>query len=94
MEVFDNKWKVSDLRLLSDAARVDSSGMYFAGQERIDFRMDVSPLVGFDAIFQGLFGNLITRSGKILSTTFRIRGLYSSPDVRLEPFENLRPEER
>lgn len=94
MEVFDNKWKVSDLRLLSDAARVDSSGMYFSGQERIDFRMDVSPLVGFDAIFQGLFGNLITRNGKILSTTFRIRGLYSSPDVRLEPFENLRLEER
>lgn len=92
MEVFDNKWKVSDLRLLSDAARVDASGMYFAGQERIDFKMDVSPLVGFDAIFSGLFGNLLTRNGKLLSTTFRIRGLYSSPDVRLEPFENLRPE--
>jgi len=94
MEVFDNKWKVSDLKLLSDAARVDASGMYFAGQERIDFRMDVSPLVGFDAIFSGLFGNLFTRNGKILSTTFRIRGLYSSPDVRLEPFENLRLDER
>jgi hypothetical protein len=92
MEVFDNKWKVSDLRMLSDAARVDASGMYFAGQERIDFRMDVSPLVGFDAIFSGLFGNLLTRDGKLLTTTFRIRGLYSSPDVRLEPFENLRPE--
>lgn len=92
MEVFDNKWKVSDMRLLSDAARVDASGMYFAGQERIDFRMDVSPLVGFDAIFSGLFGNLLTRDGKLLSTTFRIRGLYSSPDVRMEPFENRRPE--
>ncbi len=92
MEVFDDKWKVSDLRMLSDAARVDASGMYFAGQERIDFRMDVSPLVGFDAIFSGLFGNLLTRDGKLLTTTFRIRGLYSSPDVRLEPFENLRPE--
>ncbi len=92
MEVFDNKWKVSDLRMLSDAARVDASGMYFAGQERIDFRMDVSPLVGFDAIFSGLFGNLLTRDGKLLSTTFRIRGLYSSPDVRLEPFEHLRHE--
>ncbi|MGC8905998.1 MAG: AsmA-like C-terminal domain-containing protein [Desulfomonilaceae bacterium] len=92
MEVFDDKWKVTNLRMLSDAARVDASGMYFAGQERIDFRMDVSPLVGFDAIFSGLFGNLLTRDGKLLTTTFRIRGLYSSPDVRLEPFENLRPE--
>lgn len=93
MEVFDNKWKVKDLKLLSDAARVDSSGMYFGGQERVDFRMDVSPLVGIDAIFSGLFGSLITRDGKTLTTTFRIRGLYSSPDVRLEPFENLKIEE-
>lgn len=89
-EVFDNKWKVKDLKLLSDAARIDSSGMFFSGQNRVDFKLDISPLVGFDAIFSGLFGNLITRDGKILTTTFRIRGLYTSPDVRLEPFENLR----
>lgn len=90
MEVYDNKWKIKDLKLLSDAARVDSFGMYFGGQERVDFRMDVSPLVGFDAILSGLFGNLFTRDGKILTTTFRIRGLYTSPDIRLEPFENLK----
>jgi hypothetical protein len=89
-EIFDNKWKVNNLRLLSDAARIDSSGMYFGGQERVDFRLDISPLVGIDAIVSGLFGNLITRDGKTLTTTFRIRGLYTSPDVRLEPFENLR----
>jgi hypothetical protein len=64
--------------------------MYFGGQERVDFRLDISPLVGIDAIVSGLFGNLITRDGKTLTTTFRIRGLYTSPDVRLEPFENLR----
>lgn len=90
MEVFDNKWKVKDMKLLSDAARIDSSGMFFSGQDRIDFRVDISPLVGFDAIFSGLFGNLFTRDGKILTTTFRIRGLYRSPDIRLEPFENFK----
>jgi hypothetical protein len=51
--------------------------------------VDVSPLVGFDKIVSGLFGNLITRNGKILTTTFRIRGLSQSPDVRLEPLESL-----
>lgn len=89
MEVFDNKWKVKELKLLSDAARIDSSGMYFSGQDRLDFKVDVSPLVGLDALVSGLFGNLLTSNGKILTTTFRVRGLYGSPDVRLEPFENL-----
>ena len=63
--------------------------MYFSEQGRVDFKVDVSPLVGFDKIVSGLFGNLITRNGKILTTTFRIRGLSQSPDVRLEPLESL-----
>jgi hypothetical protein len=90
MEVFDSKWKFNDMNLFSDAARVSASGMYFSDQDRIDFRLDVSPLVGFDTIFSGLFGNLITKDGKIFTTTFRVRGLYKTPDVRLEPFQNLR----
>lgn len=89
MEVFDTKWKIKELKLLSDAARIDSSGMYFSGQDRLDFKVDVSPLVGLDALVSGLFGNLLTNDGKILTTTFRVRGLYGSPDVRLEPFESL-----
>ncbi len=92
MVVFDNKWQFRNLKLLSDAARIDGSGMYFSDQNRIDFKVQVSPLVGLDAIVSGIFGNLITKDGKILTTTFRIRGLYSSPDIRLEPFENLKME--
>ncbi len=92
MVVFDNKWQFRNLKVLSDAARIDGSGMYFSDQNRIDFKVQVSPLVGLDAIVSGLFGNLITKDGKILTTTFRIRGLYSSPDIRLEPFENLKME--
>jgi hypothetical protein len=93
MEVFDSKWKIKDLKLVSDAARIDSSGMYFSGQERVDFKVDVSPLVGLDTIVSGIFGNLITKDGKTLTTTFRVRGLYASPDVRLEPFENVKSDE-
>jgi hypothetical protein len=85
MEVFDTKWKVKNLKLLSDAATIDAQGMYFSDQNRVDFSVDVSPLVGFDKIISGLFGNLITKDGKILTTTFRVRGLSHSPDVRLEP---------
>ncbi len=92
MVVFDNKWQFRNLKLLSDAARIDGSGMYFSDQNRIDFKVQVSPLVGLDAIVSGIFGNLITKDGKILTTTFRIRGLYSSPDIRLEPFDNLKIE--
>ncbi|MFA6221746.1 MAG: AsmA-like C-terminal domain-containing protein [Desulfomonilaceae bacterium] len=91
-QIFDNKWQFKDLKLFSDAAKVDASGMYFSDQNRIDFKILVSPLVGLDAIVSGLFGNLITKDGKILTTTFRVRGLYSSPDIRLEPFENLKME--
>ncbi len=94
MDVFDNKWKIKDLKFYSDAARIDASGMYFSDQGRVDFKVDVAPLVGFDTILSGLFGNLITKDGKILNTTFRVRGLTSSPDVRLEPFENLKQEFR
>jgi hypothetical protein len=90
MEVFDNKWKIKGLKLESDAANIDSSGMYFSGQDRIDFKVQVSPLVGLDTIVSGLFGNLITKDGKTLTTTFRVRGFSTSPDVRLEPFDSLK----
>jgi hypothetical protein len=89
-EVYDSKWKIKSLKLVSDAAAVEGSGMYFSDQDRVDFRVDVSPLVGFDKIISGLFGNLITRDGKTLTTTFRVRGLSHSPDVRLEPLEAFR----
>ena len=92
MDIFDNKWKIKDLKFYSDAAQINASGMYFSDQGRVDFKVDVAPLVGFDTILSGLFGNLITRDGKILNTTFRVRGLSNSPDVRLEPFENLKQE--
>jgi hypothetical protein len=62
--------------------------MYFSDQGRVDFLVDVSPLVGLDTIFSGLFGNLITRNGKILTTTFSVRGPYATPDVRLQPLES------
>ncbi|MDQ7784708.1 MAG: AsmA-like C-terminal domain-containing protein [Desulfomonilaceae bacterium] len=91
MDVLDTKWKFKDMKLVSDAARISASGMYFSDQDRIDFQVDVSPLVGFDQIFSGLFGNLVTRNGKILTTTFRVRGLSATPDVRLMPFENFKP---
>ncbi len=59
-----------------------------------DFKVDVSPLVGFDTIVSGLFGNLITKNGKILTTTFRVRGLYESPDVAWNPSSNSAPNSR
>lgn len=90
MDVFDTKWKFKDMKLISDAARINASGMYFSDQDRIDFQVDVSPLVGFDQIFSGLFGNLVTKNGKLLTTTFRVRGLTGSPDVRLMPFEQFK----
>lgn len=90
MEVFGTKWKFKQMKLISDAARINASGMYFSDQGRIDFQVDVSPLVGFDTIFSGLFGNLVTKDGKILTTTFKIRGLYESPDVRLIPFQKFK----
>ena len=64
-----------------------------ATRERVDFKVNVSPLVGLDTIVSGLFGNLLTKDGKILTTTFRVRGFYGSPDIRLEPFENIRSEQ-
>lgn len=89
MEIIDNKWKVNPLRFFSDAARIDAKGMYFAGQGRMDFAVQVAPLVGIDKIFYGLFGDLIARDGKTLTTTFRVRGLVHSPDIRLEPLESF-----
>ncbi len=35
MEVFDGKWKIKNLELMSDAARMDASGMYFSDQHRV-----------------------------------------------------------
>lgn len=87
MSLFDDKWKIYDFNLFSDAARISASGMYITSEDRVDFLVHVSPLVGFDKIFSGLFGNLLTKDGKILTTTFRIRGLSGSPDVRLESTE-------
>jgi hypothetical protein len=63
--------------------------MYFSDQGRVDFKVGVSPFVGFDKILSGLFGNLITRNGKLLTTRFSVRGPYQSPDVRFEPLESL-----
>jgi AsmA-like C-terminal region/Protein of unknown function len=89
-EVFDDKWKVRDFELFSDAARISATGMYFSGQQRVDFTVKVAPLVGIDTVLSGLFGKLITKDGKVLSTTFHVRGLYGSPDVRLMAPETLR----
>jgi hypothetical protein len=93
MEAFDAKWKIKDLKLASDAAGITASGMYFSDQERIDFKVDVAPLVGLDTLVSGLFGNLFTKDGKTLGAVFRVRGLYGTPDVRLEPFDPLRNDE-
>ncbi|MEW6350578.1 MAG: AsmA-like C-terminal domain-containing protein [Thermodesulfobacteriota bacterium] len=90
MDIFDHKWKISHLKLISDAARIDADGMYFTDQNRIDFRVSVSPLVGIDKILSEVFGNLLTKDGRTLTTTFRVRGLFGSPDVRLEPFDTFR----
>jgi hypothetical protein len=80
MDVFNDKWKIKDLKLLSDSARMDASGMYFSGQDRMDFKVDVSPLVGIDTIVSGLFGN----DGKTLTATVKVRGSPESPEVRME----------
>ncbi len=93
MDIFDHKWKTKDLMLISDAARIDAEGMYFTDQNRIDFKVSVSPLVGIDKILSQVFGNLLTKDGKTLTTAFRVRGLFGSPDVRLEPFDTFRFEQ-
>jgi hypothetical protein len=85
-DVFDKKWRVTDLKLDSDAAHIDASGSYFSDQDRVDFRVNVAPLVGLDTIVSGLLGNLLTRDGKTLVWTVRVSGLSGSPDVRLELF--------
>ena len=49
MEVFDNKWKIKDMKLLSDAAHVDSLGNDLSDQGQDRFSALASPpLVGFD----------------------------------------------
>ncbi len=90
MDIFDDKWQVKDFKLASDAARITASGLYFSNQQRVDFLVTLAPLVGLDTLWKGLFGNLLTKDGKTLTTTFRVRGLYSSPDVRLLPLEPLK----
>ncbi|MFZ5867783.1 MAG: AsmA-like C-terminal domain-containing protein [Thermodesulfobacteriota bacterium] len=91
MDVHDERWKVKDLKLESDSAHIDSTGMYFADQGRIDFRVNVAPLVGLDTLFSGIFGNLFSRNGKILTTTFLVSGPSHSPDVRLAPLGSYTP---
>lgn len=92
-EIFDHKWKVKNLKIIADAAHIESFGMYFSDQHRVDFKVAVSPLVGLDTIISGILGPLTTRDTKTLTTTFRVRGLVASPDVRLEPLEPFRPED-
>jgi uncharacterized protein YhdP len=89
MEAMGTKWKVRNLKLLSDAARIDATGMYFSEQGRVDFKVDVSPLVGIDKLISGILSPIIPGEGKTLTTTFMVRGLFNSPDVRLEPLESL-----
>jgi hypothetical protein len=89
MEAFDNKWKIKALKLSSDSASIDGFGMYFDDQDRIDLKLDVSPLVGLDTIVSGILGNMFAKNGKTLTFPFRVRGLSNSLDVRLEPFEPI-----
>jgi len=93
LEAFDNKWKITDLKLSSDSASIDGFGMYFDDQDRVDLKLDVSPLVGLDTIVSGILGNMLAKNGKTLTFPFRVRGLSNSLDVRLEPFETLRSAE-
>lgn len=93
MEVFDSKWKVTDLKLSSDAARIEGFGMYFGDQDKVDLKLDVSPLVGLDTLVSGLLGNLFTTNLKTLTFPLRVSGPTNSPDVRMESFENLRSAE-
>jgi len=91
MDVHDERWRIKDLKLESDSAHIDSTGVYFADQGRIDFRVNVAPLVGLDTLFSGIFGNLFSRNGKILTTTFLVSGPSHSPDVRLAPIGSYTP---
>ncbi len=90
MKILDTKWQFKDFVLTSDAATIEASGMYFSEQGRIDFLVSVSPLVGLDTIVSGVFNSLFARNARLLTTTFRVRGLYGSPDVRLEPLDQFR----
>ncbi len=92
MDAFDSKWKITDLKLRSDSASIDGFGMYFDDQDRVDLKLDVSPLVGLDTIVSGILGNSL-RNGKTLTFPFRVRGLSNSLDVRIEPFETVRSAE-
>ncbi len=93
MEAFDSKWKITDLKLHADSTNIDGFGMYFDDQDRVDLKLDVSPLVGLDTIVSGILGNSLIKNGKTLTFPFRVRGLSNSLDVRLEPFETVRSAE-
>ncbi len=93
MEAFDKKWKIMDLKLAGDSTSIDGFGMYFDDQDRVDLKLDVSPLVGLDTIVSGILGNSLAKNGKTLTFPFRVRGLSNSLDVRLEPFETVRSAE-
>ncbi|MCA1959989.1 MAG: hypothetical protein LDL33_04255 [Desulfomonile sp.] len=89
MEAMGTKWKVKNLKLLSDAARIDAAGMYFSDQGRFDFKVEVSPLVGIDKLISGILSPIITGEGKTLTFTLLVGGNSASPEVRLVPLESL-----
>jgi hypothetical protein len=90
MDVTENKWNVRNLELDSDAASINASGMYFGDQDKLDFTVNVAPLVGLDTLLSGLFGDLLTKNGKTVTATFQVRGPTESPEVRLTPLERDR----
>jgi hypothetical protein len=90
VDLNNNKWKVKNLKLLSDATIIDTSGMYFSDQKRMNFKVRVAPLVGIDKLLSTVVGKAMKRDVKTLSTTFRVRGLYGSPDIRLIPLDTLK----
>lgn len=92
-DVVNNKWMVKDLRLDSDTATIEASGMYVSDQKRMNFKVQVAPLVGVDKILSTVLGKLLKRDMKTFTTTFKVRGSYSSPDVRLIPLETLKSSE-
>jgi hypothetical protein len=89
-EVVNNKWIFKDMRLASDTATIEASGMYVSDQKRMNFKVQVAPLVGVDKIVSTVAKKLLNRDVKTLTTTFKVRGLYASPDVRLIPLETLK----
>jgi len=89
MEALGTRWKVRNLKLLSDAARIDAAGMYFSDQGRFDFKVEVAPLVGIDKLISGILSPILTGEGKTLTFTLLVGGNSKAPEVRLVPLESL-----